>query len=379
LDQLRDESEGWFTRERILVLVLAAVTIGAFYLSYRLVLPFVPALTWALAIAVVAHPLHEWLQRRLRNRSLVAGIAVIIVAITVLAPAVFIFHQVISDAAATIQNVRAMLSEGRWRDLIDRNETMATIAQWIEREISLTDQLEQASKEILAGARKMISGSFYLVAGLLITLFLLFYFFRDKDKLLAALRRSFPLSPRETDRVFRKVNDTIYALVYGTVLVAFVQGALGGFMFWLLGLPSPLFWGTVMALLAILPLLGPAVVWIPATIYLAIEGDWGKAIVLTAWGSIVVGLIDNLIYPVVVKSRLRIHTVPVFIAVFGGLLVFGAAGLVLGPVVLAITVALADIWRQRMAYGEAVENGVDAERAGAAALPPSPQPETRGS
>ena len=206
-------------------------------------------------------------------------------------------------------------------------------------------------------------GSIYAGTGLLIMLFLLYYFFRDQDKILAGLRKSFPLSPRETDTVFRNVHDAIYAVVYGTLLLAVVQGTLGGLMFWVLGLPAPLLWGAVMALLAVLPVLGAAIVWVPAAIYLAVTGSWEKALILTAWGGIVVALIDNLLYPVIVKDRLRLHAVPVFIAVIGGLMVFGMAGIVLGPVVLVIATALADVWRRRMAQGDAVENSTDAEKA----------------
>jgi hypothetical protein len=97
--------------------------------------------------------------------------------------------------------------------------------------------------------------------------------------------------------------------VFGTVAVAIVQGSLGGLMFWWLGLPAPIFWGTVMAVLAILPLFGAALVWVPAAAYLAFQGDWDKALMLAAWGTLVVGLIDNLLYPLLVRGRLRMHTV----------------------------------------------------------------------
>jgi predicted PurR-regulated permease PerM len=141
-------------------------------------------------------------------------------------------------------------------------------------------------------------------------------------------------------------------------------------MFWILGLPSPLLWGAVMAVLAVLPVLGAAIVWAPAALYLALTGSWEKALILTTWGAIAVGLVDNLLYPLIVKGRLRMHTVPVFISIIGGLVAFGAVGLVLGPVVLALAVALGDVWRRRMAQGEPVENTVDAEKAAADVVEP---------
>ena len=130
-----------------------------------------------------------------------------------------------------------------------------------------------------------------------------------------------------------------------------MQGVLGGLIFWWLGLPAPILWGAVMALLAIVPVLGAFVVWLPVAIFLAASGQWGQAVILALWGTVVVGLIDNLLYPILVGKRLRLRTVPVFFAIVGGLAVFGAAGVILGPVILALTDAILEIWRRRTAGG----------------------------
>jgi predicted PurR-regulated permease PerM len=354
---------GWFTRERVLVLVLAFTTAVVFYVCYLLVLPFAPALIWALAIAIVAHPLHEWIQRRIKRRSLAAALAVVAVTLTIVTPAVVVIHLATNEATASAETMKEMFSEGRWRDLAERNQLLAAVIDWVEREVRIGQQMQGIAEGVLGGAKQVVSRSIYAATGMLITLFLLFYFFRDKDSILATLRGSLPLSPRESEKVFQNVEDTIHAIVFGTLLVSLVQGALGGIMFWGLGLPAPLLWGAVMGLLAILPVLGAAVVWIPAAAYLLFEGSWEKALILTAWGGLVVGLIDNLLYPIFVKNRLRLHTVPVFISVLGGLAAFGAAGIVLGPLVLAIAVGLVDVWRRRMQHGEAVEDSTDARHA----------------
>lgn len=118
-------------------------------------------------------------------------------------------------------------------------------------------------------------------------------------------------------------------------------------MFWWLGLPAPLLWGLVMGLLAVVPVLGAFVVWIPATLFLALEGSWGKALILTVWGGVVVAGIDNVLYPILIGNRLKLHTIPAFISVLGGLILFGPSGLILGPVALTITIMLLEIWRSR--------------------------------
>src|SRR5215213_12024026 len=116
-----------------------------------------------------------------------------------------------------------------------------------------------------------------------------------------------PLSNRETDEVFARVSDTIHATVLGTLVVAAIQGALGGLMFWWLGLPAPILWGVIMAFLSVLPYFGAFIVWIPAALGLLLMGQWGKALILTAWGAVVIGMIDNLLYPILVGDKLRLH------------------------------------------------------------------------
>jgi predicted PurR-regulated permease PerM len=120
-------------------------------------------------------------------------------------------------------------------------------------------------------------------------------------------------------------------------------------MFWWLGLPAPLLWGVIMGLLAIVPVLGAFIVWIPVAVFLALDGRWGEALILTTWGAVVVGGIDNFLYPILVGDRLRLHTIPAFISIIGGLILFGASGLILGPLAVAVTLFLFEIWKTRVA------------------------------
>jgi len=162
-----------------------------------------------------------------------------------------------------------------------------------------------------------------------------------------------PLSESETDAVFARVEDTIHATVSLTVAAA--QGFMGGVMFALLGLPAAVFWGIVMALLATVPITGAFVVWAPAALFLALEGQWGKALILAGWGMLAIGRIDNLLYPILVGTRLRMHPLPVFFSIVGGLALFGAARLILGPVTLAVADGLIDVWRRRTADGRTAD------------------------
>jgi predicted PurR-regulated permease PerM len=267
-------------------------------------------------------------------------------------------EHLVREAAAVVEMMKAKTAMGRWRAAIERNPRLSPMLDWIEAQVDVEGEVQRAVSAFTSRLSSFVTGSIWMIVELLITLFTLFFFFRDRRAILRALRSLVPLSEAETDEVFLRVTDTVYATIYGTLVVAMVQGASGGLMFWWLGLPAPLLWGVVMALLAIVPILGPFVVWVPAAIFLALEGSWGKALILTAWGMGVISLIDNLLYPVLVGKKLRLHTLPVFFSILGGLSLFGPSGIILGPVALAVTVALLDVWRRRTAGGRAAEEGI---------------------
>ena len=149
-----------------------------------------------------------------------------------------------------------------------------------------------------------------------------------------------PLSESETDTLFCRVNDTIHATLYGMLALSALQGLLGGLMFWWLGVPSPWFWALVAAVFAFVPVLDTFVLWLPAAVYLGLEGRWGEALVVAALGSLLVRAIENFLYPVLVKDRLKVPSESIFVSLVGGLVLFGWTGLVLGPVILTTTSAL---------------------------------------
>jgi predicted PurR-regulated permease PerM len=317
-------------------------------------------LTWALALAVLAHPLHSWIARRVHNPNVAAGLAVALVAIVLLVPTVFVVQTLVREVAAGMEAIAAQAESGEWQKAMDSDSRWGRTMRWLNERLDLEGQLQRALPAGGSRLPSILTGSLWTVAELAITLFALFFFFRDSRRGLAVIRSLLPLNDEEADAVFARVDDTIHATIYGTVVVALVQGFLGGLMFWWLGLPAPVLWGTVMALLSLIPYLGSFLIWGPTAAYLALRGDWGRALILFGWGAIIVGLIDNLLYPVLVGARLRMHTLAAFVAIVGGVVVFGASGLVLGPLVMAITMALIDIWRRRTAGGHTVEDGVAA-------------------
>jgi predicted PurR-regulated permease PerM len=328
-------------------LVLLAATAFGLYLCYRMALPFVPALAWALAIAVLFTPLQRWLEARLGRPALATSACLLIIAAIVVVPALLVGQQLVVQVANGAELIDSEFARGAWQARLRALPRMAPVIEAVERHFDLPDTVSAVTSWLSSSAATLVRGSVLQVVGLALTFYLLFFFLRDRQAALRALRALSPLADVQTDALIARVRDTIFATIYGTLAVASVQGLLGGLMFWALGLPAPMLWGVVMALFAIVPVLGAFVVWIPAALFLLLEGRWIAALVLTAWGVLVVGTIDNLLRPVLVGNRLKLHTVLAFLSVVGGLLLFGSAGLILGPVVLTLTTGLLEIWAKR--------------------------------
>ena len=346
---------GVLSRPRMQALVLIGATVLGLYLCYRLVQPFVPALSWGLALAVVGYPVHKWICRRVPQATIAAALTVLIIAVTIIAPVVFVSQQLMRQLMDSVTFVKESLASGEWREALAQQPQLSGVVGWIEQVASLEDLPTRVTDHLEEWGPSLVVGSLAAAMQLGITILVLFYFFRDKRDLAGDVRSLLPLSEREANDMIRRITDTIHATVFGSLVVAAVQGVMGGLIFWVLGLPAPILWGAVMAVLATIPVAGTFVVWAPTAVYLAVTGEWGKALVLVGWGAIAIGLIDNVLYPVLVGKRLRFHPLPVFFSIVGGLSLFGAAGLVLGPLTLSVTTALFEVLRRRTSAGRAAD------------------------
>ena len=333
--------------------MLIVVTGAGIYFCFLLAAPFFPALAGALALAVLSAPLHRWLESRVKRPNLAATLCVVVVALLVVVPATFVGQRILGEAARGAETIRAMVESGEWRGAFDAHPRIAPIGHWIEQHFDLPRVVQATASWLTNTAASFVRGSLVQLIGTVLTFYMFFYFLRDRGVALESFRSLSPLSKSDMNRLFTDVFDTVHATVYGTFAVAAVQGVLGGLMFWWLGLPEPLLWGFVMGLLAVVPVMGAFVIWIPAAIFLALEGSGGKALLLVIWGAIVVGGIDNLLYPMLVGRRLKMHSVVAFVSIVGGLIVLGPSGVILGPVIFTVTGVLLDIWSRRNAGASA--------------------------
>jgi len=342
-------SEGFWSERGLSNLAALALTVLALVLCFLIARPFVSSLAWATALAVVAWPLHRRLARRVPWPAAAAALSVAAIALLLVVPSGMLIPGVVDEALSGYRLVRSQIESSAWDAALNRHEWIGPVWEWLRQRIDMSVVLQQVGTFLTQLGSLAVTTSFVGLIEFVLTFFFLFFFLRDRDAVLAGVRAVLPLSAAEADGVLRAAGDTIFATVCGKVVVGIVQGLLGGLMFWWLDLPAAWFWAIVMGLLSIIPLLGPPLVWLPAALFLLLDGQWGQAIIMVLWGAAVVGLADNVLYPVVVGRYLRLHTIPLLVALIGGVVVFGAVGFFLGPVVLAVTLALLEMWRKRAA------------------------------
>src|SRR5512141_357329 len=343
----------WGSPLHVRALVLIVVTGASVYFCYLLATPLFPALAGALALAVLFAPLHRRIESKLRHPNLAAILSILVIAVVVVAPAIFVADRIIGEASRVAGNMNTMVESGSWRHILEDRPRLAPAGRWVEQYFDVPGVLETTASWLTDLATAFVRGSILQLIGVVLVFYMLFYFLRDRSAALDSFRSLSPLSKQDMNRLFGEIFDTVHATVYGTFAVATVQGVLGGLMFWWLGLPEPLLWGVVMGLLAVVPVLGAFVIWIPAAAFLALEGSEVKAVLLTIWGALVVGGIDNLLYPILVGRRLKMHAIVAFVSIIGGLIVLGPSGLILGPVIFTITRVLLEIWTRRNAGASA--------------------------
>ena len=331
--------------QTVLLLVLTAFTL---YLASSILLTFLSPIAWALAFSVVSYPLFTKLVSYVQNRTLASVLMVLGLSIMGLLPAVWVAERLVIAGLDGLHTLLPLVERGEWAGSLKRYPILAQNITWIESTFHLQDTSREILEKVRRGIPSLVTASLWgIVQGMLI-MFIAFLLFRDGRLLMRYTEGLLPLHRGETRHLINRMSDTIHATLFGMIAVALLQGGLGGLMFWWLGLPAPLIWGTIMTLLAVVPYLGTFIVWIPVAFYFALQGQWTSAAILVVWGSIVIGLSDNLLYPFLVGKRLHYHTLVVFFFLLGGIVLFGTAGVVLGPMILALSDGLVQVCRVRL-------------------------------
>jgi predicted PurR-regulated permease PerM len=323
------------------VLVITAI---ALYLCWRMLEPFLSVLLWATVLVIIFYPLYERLVEKTRRPSISAILSILLIMIAVIMPVVLISLAVANELSQLVNNLQAagqkLMSNPVQSERI--HKLLSMLQPYVNIE-NLKDPISKISQTALKGTINVVGGVLGAVVKVFFILFAMYYLFRDGEKIARKLPDQIPLEHDRAVRILNHTREIISASVYGVLVIAIIQGTLGGLMFWFLGIPSSLVWGVLMTLLSTIPMAGAFIVWVPAAIILALSGHWTQAIIMTLWGSLVIGSIDNFMRPKLVGQKARMHELVIFFSVLGGLSVFGVLGILLGPVIVAITIALLEV------------------------------------
>ena len=342
------ETQSLESRALVLLLVLVTLAFG------WILLPFYGAILWGAIIAMLFAPLYRHLLPHLKQRrTLAALLTLLAVLLVVVLPFALVTTALAREAAQLYQR----LQSGELNPALYFQGVFNALPAWITALLDrfglddfdalqrrLAEALAQGSQFIATQALNIGQNTFEFVASGFITLYLAFFLIRDGDSVSRAVRRAIPLAPAHKRELFEKFSTVIRATVKGNLLVAAIQGALGGFALWFVGVGAPLLWGVLMAFLSLLPAVGAGLVWLPVALYFLLTGALWQGISLVAWGVLVIGLVDNLLRPVLVGKDTRMPDYLVMIATLGGMAVFGINGFVIGPAIAAMFIAVWQIY-----------------------------------
>lgn len=326
--------------------------LGLGYLLYLVLSPFLAPIAWALFIAFLVYPLHRRLVRRLGGRAaLSAALLTVLVFLVVIGPLTGLGAAFAQQATDLTKYVQEFVVEHKPATASDLAElpVLGPAIDWLQDNAGVS--LAQIQAWAIEGAQAVLKsaaslgraaflGALGTVVGFALMMFILFFAIRDGRGWMETARDLVPMSATERARLFQHLASVTRAMVYGSGITALVQGTLIGIGFAIVGLPSPVVFGVLAALAALIPMVGTPVVWVPATIALAAQDRWGAALFMLLWG-VFVTTIDNFLRPWLVSGRADVGTLTVFLGVLGGVSAFGPIGVILGPLVLATAIALA--------------------------------------
>jgi len=350
-------------RETVQIAFLIALIVGIGYLVFQMIAPFLSAIAWAIVLVILFHPIYRRLVGWMRNPNVAALLSCLLVLAVVIAPATLIVMRLIGELIAAYRLLEERFAQGTW-GLLDpgRARILEHSLQWLAPYADLSElnlrafilnNLQRLSGYLAARSAAVVRHFSSFVFNLGLVIFTTYFLFRDGPTLMVKFKRAIPLPESETEEIVTRMQEMIHATLYGGVAVALAQGTLGGIAFWIVGLPSPAIWGATMFFFSFLPVVGAAIIWIPAAIVLLAQGNVGKGIFLLLWGTFAISTVDNIIRPWVIGGRTRLPMLLIFFSVLGGVKVFGFIGLVLGPVVLSIGLTLLEIFRRKLAPARA--------------------------
>lgn len=350
-------------REHVVIALFFLIAAATFYLFYRIIVPFFVPLAWAAVFAILFYPIYERLVRKTGKPGVAALLVTLLLLVLIIGPVTYLFIELVDQASGAVNRVNELYASGDLGRLLHLDlpwlsSLLAKLSPYFDiSKIDINelakDSVDKIGGLVLGQTSWLITNATRALMYFLMMLFATYYFLKDGRLIIERLRRLVPLPLEQTDVAFGNLRDVIFATMYSGALIALLQGFLGGLLFWIVGIPSALFWGSIMAFLSILPFIGAFIVYIPAGLILILSGSWVKGLIVLLFGTVIVSQVDNFLRPMLVAGRTSMHALLLFFSMAGGVAMFGLVGLVVGPLVAAMFVAVLDLVTLRLQQPEA--------------------------
>lgn len=339
------------THRHLQVYFFLAIFLSVLGLSYLVIKPFLTLIIFAGILAILMRPVFRWLLRYFKgHRSLASGATIFLTLLIILIPLSFV---IVSLAVEAMQLFRYLRTEVDFSGIFHTlkaivGEQQATdITQRIAAAINdVASYIQPVISNLSSSIFAIFSNTVQALFGLIIILFVMYYILKDGKALKAELLDLSPLDDKIDERLLKRIHDAVSAVAYGEFVVAILKGIIGGILFLVLSLPSPVFWGTIIGLSHLIPGIGTAIVTVPFAIWLFLSGKFVAGIIFTIIAVAIIGLVDNFITPQLIGNKIHLHPLLILLSLLGGIAAFGAVGLFFGPIIVAIMMALIDIYRK---------------------------------
>jgi predicted PurR-regulated permease PerM len=333
------------------------ITLLVLYYSYLIIKPYLLDIFMALVLFFTAKPLYAALTRLLRGwKALASALTCLILAMVILIPLFSLMSIIAAQALEFSSQVTKGMQNGQlWHQIAAKIDAFKLYLIHLNLPVPPGDinlaqivqtAVTKASAFIYTNSIGLIKGFTVFFFDLVLTLFIAFFMFLQGDDFITAIKGLSPLDPAHNDEILRETETTIKATLWGTVVVAFAQGSLGGVGFLIFGLPQPAFWGTVMIPASVIPVVGSTIIWGPAAVYLLFTGHLTAGVGLIIWGGVVVSVIDNILKPILMKGSSETPSIFILFSILGGLTYFGMIGFILGPLILSFLLSLLRIYQK---------------------------------
>ncbi len=334
------------------VLIIIVILLG--YLSYKTLDPFLSPIMWAIVLSLIFYPVYAYILKHVRYKSVASVATLFIIILILIGPFSYFTYMLSQELINLVSHFQGQNDNTNIIQSLLAHPLVNSVVQKLLAAFNITEQelyttistnlvnfAKQSTGLIKSGFGNILAGGMNFI----LVLFSIFFFLEDGPVFIEKLENFMPFSHKQRTRLLRQTKDIVISTIYGGIIVGMAQGLIGGITFAALGIHSPVFWGLAMFVTSFLPVVGSFIIWGPAVAYLLFQTSYLKAIVLLIVGILIIGMVDNILRPLIVGGKMKMPTIVIFFSILGGIQVFGFIGLILGPLVLALFVSVFEIFR----------------------------------